>query len=191
MAPSFSGDGTRIAFTAWAWPGGTSRWSVLLYDNVTKKLIDLPKLNGESSDQRMPALSGDGRRLAYASNIKGGVGLTDIYLYDMNAKKVVAVPGLNSKNADYQPALSGDGRLVAFSSDRGGGAGGDIYLYDRVDRVFLPLPGLNSDAHEQSPSAFPRRAFFDVRFRTARRLGRSRQLSLRSANAKTLANAGV
>ena len=132
MTPSFSGDGTRIAFMAWAWPGGSSRWSVLLYDNVGKKLVDLPKLNGETSDQRMPALSSDGRWLAYASNIKGGVGLTDIYFYDLQDKKIVAVPELNSQNIDMQPTLSGDGRLVAFSSDRPGGAGGrDIYLFDR------------------------------------------------------------
>lgn len=153
MAPSFSGDGTLMAFTAWAWPGGSSRWSVLLYDTAGKKLVDLPRLNGETSDQRMPALSGDGKWLAYASNIKGGVGLTDIYLYDVQGKKVIALPGMNWKGLDIQPTLNGDGRLIAFSSDRPGGAGGrDIYLYDRVDKKLLPLGGLNSDAPEQSPS---------------------------------------
>src|SRR5579862_1874009 len=54
MAPSFSADGKLVAFTAWAWPGLSSRWGVLLYDTSAKKLIHLPKLNGETSDQRMP-----------------------------------------------------------------------------------------------------------------------------------------
>jgi Tol biopolymer transport system component len=153
MAPSVSGDGKRVAFTAWAWPGGSTRWSVLLYDTAAGKLVDLPRLNGETSDQRMPALSGDGRFLAYASNAKGGVGLTDVYMYDLGAMKRVPLPGMNSTGMDVQPALGGDGRLVAFSSDRPGGPGGrDIHLYDREGGAFLPLPGLNADAHEQSPS---------------------------------------
>jgi Tol biopolymer transport system component len=153
MAPSFSGDGKLVGFTAWAWPGLSSRWGVLLYDTSLKKLVDLPKLNSDASDQRMPALSGDGRFLAYTSNAKGGAGLTDIYLYDLKDKKTIALPEMNSKGLDIQPALNGDARLVAFSSDRPGGAGGrDIYLFDRLDKKFLPLAGLNSDAHEQSPS---------------------------------------
>lgn len=153
MAPSFSGDGKLMAFTAWAWPGLSTRWGVLLYDTTAKKLVDLPKLNGETSDQRMPALSGDGRWLAYASNLKGGVGLTDIYLYDLKEMKTVALPEMNSKNMDIQPALSNDARWIAFISDRRGGAGGrDVYLFDRADKKLLPLPGLNSDAPEQSPS---------------------------------------
>jgi tricorn protease-like protein len=153
MTPSLSGDGKLVAFSAWAQPGGSPRWGVYLHDVTAGKLVELPKLNGETSDQRMPALSGDGRFLAYTSNARGGAGLLDVYLYDLGAKKVVALPEMNSASTDMQPSLSGDGRLVAFTSDRPGGKGGrDIYLYDRADKKFLPLPGLNTEAHEQSPS---------------------------------------
>jgi hypothetical protein len=153
MTPSLTGDGKRIAFSAWNRPGGTPRWGVYLYDTGGKKIIDLPGLNGAVFDQRMPAFSGDGKFLAYACNAKNGVGLTDIFLYDLSDKKVLPLPEMNSKNMDIQPALSGDGRLVAFSSDRPGGQGGrDIYLFDRIDKKFLPLPGLNSPGPEQSPS---------------------------------------
>jgi Tol biopolymer transport system component len=153
MAPTVAADGKLLAFTAWAWPGTSGRWTVLAYDVPGKKVIELPKLNRESFDQRMPALSADGRFLAYASNARGGVGLTDIYLYDLKEKTPIELPEMNSKQMDIQPALSGDGRLIAFVSDRPGGAGGrDIYLYDRVDKKFLPLPGVNSPAPEQSPS---------------------------------------
>jgi tricorn protease-like protein len=156
MGPSFSGDGKLLAFSAWARPGASSRWGVFLYDVAGKKFIDLPKLHRENSDQRMPALSSDGKFLAYASNAKGGMGATDVYLYDIAAKKVIALPEMNSKNLDIQPSLNGDGRLIAFSSDRPGGAGSrDIYLYDRQGKKFLPLPGLNSIAAEQSPSLSP------------------------------------
>lgn len=153
MTPSFSGDGNHIAFSAWNRPGGTPRWGVYLYDIPGKKFVDLPKLNAETIDQRMPVLSSDGKLLAYASNAKGGVGLTDICLYEVDGKKLITLPEMNSKSSEIQPSLSGDGRLIAFSSDREGGEGGrDIYLYDRVDRKFLPLPSLNSANHEQSPS---------------------------------------
>ncbi len=153
MGATQSADGQLVAFTAWAWPGASIRWNVLLYDTTAKKVLDLPKLNGEAFDQRMPALSADGRFLAYASNAKPGVGLTDIYLYDLKEKTVMALPEMNSKSADLQPALSGDGRLIAFASDRPGGVGSrDIYLYDRAAKKFLPLPGANSLAAEQSPS---------------------------------------
>lgn len=153
MGASLSGDGKVVAYSAWARPGSTTRWGVFLYDIVAKKTLDLPKLNREKFDQRMPALSGDGRWLAYASNAPGGVGATDIYLYDLAGRQRVGIPEMNSKNLDMQPVLNGDGRLVAFSSDRPGGAGGrDIYLFDRAEKKFLPLPGLNSPEHEQSPS---------------------------------------
>ncbi|MSQ96287.1 MAG: hypothetical protein EXR98_17280 [Gemmataceae bacterium] len=153
MSATLSADGKLLAFAAWAWPGTSGRWNCFLYDVPGKKVLDLPKLNRESFDQRMPAISADGHFLAYVSNAKGGVGLTDIYLYDLKEKTTIALPEMNSKSTDFQPALSGDGRLIAFASDRPGGVGNrDIYLHDRVDKKFLPLTGVNSIAAEQSPS---------------------------------------
>jgi Tol biopolymer transport system component len=153
MTPSLTRDGKRVAYSAWAQPGGTPRWGVYLYDLTAKKLVDLPRLNGETTDQRQCALSADGRFLAYVSHGRGGVGLTDVWMYDLKKKQVLALREMNSKNTDMQPSLSGDGRLIAFTSNRPGGKGGrDIYLYDRVKKAFLTLPGLNSVAHDQSPS---------------------------------------
>lgn len=153
MTPSLTGDGKRVAYSAWAQPGGTPRWGAYLYDLAAKKLVDLPGLNGETTDQRQCALSADGRFLAHASHGRGGVGLTDVWMYDLEEKRAVALRGMNSKRTDMQPSLSGDGRLVAFTSDRPGGKGGrDVYLFDRVKKTFLPLHDLNSIAHDQSPS---------------------------------------
>jgi Tol biopolymer transport system component len=156
LRPSLTGDGKRLAFSAWNRPGSGTRWNVLLYDVAAKKFLDLPKLSRPGADTRMPALSGDGRWLACVRQVKSGAGHTDVLLYDRKAGKVVDVPKLNSTHMDVEPALSHDGRLIAFVSDRPGGEGGrDVYLFDRVAGKYLPLPGLNSAAHEQSPSLSP------------------------------------
>jgi Tol biopolymer transport system component len=157
MGPSLSGTGGLVAFAAWNRPKAVGQgWNVFLYDIAAKKLLDLPDLNTQMFNDRMPALSGDGRFVAFTSNRKGGAGLTDVYLYDRTESKLVALPEMNSKHMDIEPSLNGDGNLLAFVSDRPGGRGGrDIYLFDRTAHKLLPLPGLNSEAHEQSPALSP------------------------------------
>lgn len=154
VGPTTTGDGNLIAFAGWNRPGGPGTgYHIFLFDKAAKKLIDLPGLNSPAFDDRMPALSGDGRYLAFTSTRKGGAGLTDIYLYDRKETKLLDVPGLNSKFTELEPALNADGRLIAFAAERPEGQGGrDIYLFDRVMGKYLPLPGLNSESHEVSPS---------------------------------------
>jgi Tol biopolymer transport system component len=150
---SMGGGGKLVAFAAWRHPESDGRWDVLLYDVDGKRRLPLPGLNSQPLDERMPALSADGRVLAYCSNDKAGLGATDIFCYDIAAGQPLYDERLNSSRADIEPSLSADGNLVAFVSDRRGGEGGrDIYLYDRAAREFVSLPGLNSVAHEQSPS---------------------------------------
>jgi Tol biopolymer transport system component len=156
LGAALSGDGKLLAFSAWARPGAPGRWDVLLYDVTARKLAELPGVSTARYDERMPALSGDGRFLAYATNDRAGKGATDVFLFDRQEGKVQTLPELNSENMDGEPSLSADGRLIAFISDRAGGAGGrDVYLFDRDKKALLPLPGLNSAAHEQSPSLSP------------------------------------
>ncbi len=157
LGPSISGDGNLIAFAAWNRPGGPGPgWHVFLYDKSAKKLADLPGLNSQVFDDRLPALSFDGRFLAFASNRKGGAGLTDIYLYDRKQAKLLALPEVNTKLTELEPSLNADGSLLAFASERPGGTGGrDIYVFDRTAGKYLPLPGLNTPAHEYSPALSP------------------------------------
>jgi len=155
--PSITGDGKWLAFAAWNRPGSTGAgWQICFFDVAGKKFADLPNLSAATADERMPAISGDGRFIAFATNRKGGVGLTDICLYDRQNGKLDPLPAVNSKHMDAEPSLGGDGNLLAFASDRLGGSGGrDIYLFDRTAGKFLTLPGLNSPAHEFSPALSP------------------------------------
>lgn len=151
--PALSGDGLVLVFAAWDRAGFSQRWDIVGYDVKAKKLLDLPKLNTQKYDERMPCLSGDGRVLAFTSNAAGGAGLTDVYLYERAQPKVTALAEMNSPGADITPSLNEDGSLICFVSDRPGGPGGrDLYLYDRAARKFLDLPGLNSVGHEQTPA---------------------------------------
>jgi Tol biopolymer transport system component len=154
LMPSVSSDGNLIAFAGWNRPGGPGPgYHVFLYDRPAKKLVDLPGLNSQAFDDRQPALSGDGRFLAFVSNRKGGAGLTDLYLYDRKESKLASVPELNSKYTELEPSLNADGSLIAFTSERPDGAGGrDIYLFDRMAGKYLSLPNLNTASHEYSPS---------------------------------------
>jgi Tol biopolymer transport system component len=170
LHPSLSGDGKWLIFAGWNRPGATQRWDLALYDVMGKKFQDLPGCNTPKFDERMPCFSGDGRVLAFTSNSKDGVGLSDIYLYDREASKILAVPEMNSPHMEITPSLNADGTLVAFVSDRPGGQGGrDIYLFDRKARKLVPLPGLNSVAHEQTPSLSPDGRF--IAFVSERRSG--------------------
>ena len=157
MAPSISSDGHLIAFEAWNRPGSAGRWDVMLYDHSAKKLLDTPNLNSSPGDERKPALSRDGRWIAFTTNASDGAGQTDIRLYDRKTGQILMLPKLNSPHTDTEPSLSADGRLIAFVSnrpmnDRLAAGTRDIYLYDRASERLLPLPGLNSPGQEQSPS---------------------------------------
>ncbi len=153
MSPSISADGKLLAFAAWNKPGASARWDLFLFDLTAKKFVELPGLNTQSHDERMPALSGDGNWLAFVTNKPGGAGGNDVWLLDRSSNQIQALRELNSPRSEVDPSLSREGGLVAFSSDRPGGLGGrDVYAFDRKVHKLLPLPGLNSVAHEQSPS---------------------------------------
>ena len=156
LHPSVNAEGTIIAYASWDKPGSSQRWDLQLYDLAGQKFLELPGLNAPKFDERMPALSADGRWVAYVSNRKENVGGADVWLYDRQASKVVALPEINSPFAELTPSLNADGNLIAFASDKPEGQGGrDIYLYDRAKKSFVPLPGVNSVANEQSPCLSP------------------------------------
>ena len=165
---ALSGDGRTLAFAAWNRPGSSNRWDIVTFD-IARGQQQLTPWNLPASDERMPALSGNGGLLAYVTNATE-TGSTDICLWDQMAGKEIPLPHLNTLSREVEPTLSADGRLMAFVSDRPGGSGArDIYLYDRTSENMIALPGLNSVAHEQMPSLSPDGRF--LAFISERRAG--------------------
>lgn len=92
-----------------------------------------PVLTGPSEldsrfNDEQPALSGNGRYLAFVSNREGTRG---IWLYDLRDKRFVILPRLNRRDAiGESPSLSYTGRYIVYvASDS---ARPEIELYDRA-----------------------------------------------------------
>lgn len=84
-------------------------------------------LNSHYTDEQ-PALSGNGRLLAFVSNRDGR---NQILLYDLQQKRFVDLPGLNKSNAIAQnPSLSQTGRYLVYLSSSQGRP--EVELYDRA-----------------------------------------------------------
>jgi Tol biopolymer transport system component len=86
-----------------------------------------PDLESRFNDEQ-PALSGDGRFLAFVSNREG---TRSIWLYDLRDRRFIPLPGLNRRDAIAEsPSLSSTGRYLAYlASDT---ARPEIELYDRA-----------------------------------------------------------
>lgn len=86
-------------------------------------------------NDEQPALSGDGRFLAFTSNRDGSRG---IVLYDLRQRQFVNLPRLNRRDAIAEsPSLSYTGRYIAYiASDR---ARPEVELYDRATQQIQVL----------------------------------------------------
>ena len=161
-APAISADGAVIAFYAWAndlVPNDTNAvQDAFVYDQATGTITRVSvgpngiQANGRSGDPRgvaHPALSGDGRFVAFsseASNLVPGDGnrTADVFLRDRATGEMFrisqAAGGVDADGASTDPALSLDGNLIAYRSTATNldptipalPAAGQIYLYDRV-----------------------------------------------------------
>jgi outer membrane protein assembly factor BamB/Tol biopolymer transport system component len=138
-APSLSGDGRHVAFLLGGPdPNETIRLQVFAFDRGTGLLerVSVAGAGGPANGSSFaPAISADGRRVAYesdASDLVGGDvdGARDVFLRDRWAGTTTRVSAGPAAGA----AISADGRDVAFSSTVSGLAAWDA---NREEDVFV------------------------------------------------------
>jgi Tol biopolymer transport system component len=129
-----SADGRYVAFGSNATdllPGGNAGGGIFVRD-LQAGVTELAVTEGYG-----PALSRDGRYIAYLSLGSGGLG-TNVHIFDRQARttELVSVDrsGRRSSGHASQPTISDDGRFVSFTSQAAGLVGGDG---NQADDVFL------------------------------------------------------
>ena len=172
-----SADGRYVAFDSQATNlvgGDTNAASdVFLHDRQTGVTERVSLTSGGAQgngDSRSPALSPDGRYVAFSSgatNLVAGDtnGVDDVFVRDRQAGSTervsISTAGAQGSAVSTAPAVSSDGRYVAFSSsspefvagDTNGKA--DVFIRDRLngttERVSLTSDGMQSPDSSNSP----------------------------------------
>ncbi|NLK85166.1 MAG: Tol-Pal system beta propeller repeat protein TolB [Aeromonadales bacterium] len=116
MTPSWSPDGTRLAYVSFE--KGTP--AIFVQDIKSHKRTKLASFTGLNSS---PAWSPDGTKIAMTLSKDGQ---PDIYYFDLTTSKFVRVTA--NRAIDTEPTWSSDSRALYFTSERGGKA--QIYKFD-------------------------------------------------------------
>ncbi len=104
-----------------------------------------------------PTISKDGKRLFYASDMRGSYGKYDIYVSDLMVDGTFSRPynlgtKVNTKSNDLYPSIGDDGMLVFASDGREGQGGLDLYVVEvEHNRLGLAVnlgDAINSDKDE-------------------------------------------
>jgi len=113
-------DGKQVLYTDGSWGEG-SLWRVRLSPGAK------PDLVYSTSDKFMtPAISRDGRRIAFAAS---RIDREETWQKSLSDAGAAASPVLSSTRADLNPQYSPDGRYIAFHSTRTGAS--DIWIADK------------------------------------------------------------
>jgi hypothetical protein len=148
-----SADGRYVAFQSFAdnlVPGDNNGFGdVFVHDRqtgATERVNVATNGSPGNSGAGLPAISADGRYVAFVSNSSNLVAdddndPTDIFVHDRQADTTervsVANGGIQANNSSFGPAISADGRHVAFTSQATNLVAGDtngvqdIFVHDR------------------------------------------------------------
>jgi len=156
--PAISADGRYVAFQSYAFnlvPGDTNGADVFVHDRqtgVTERVSVNSAGNQANSDSWSPAISADGRYVAFdsgASNLVAGDTnyALDVFVHDRQTgvTQRVSVDSAGNQGNDYSwsefPTISADGRYVAFQSHAFNLVPGDtndasdVFVHDRLTGV--------------------------------------------------------
>jgi Tol biopolymer transport system component len=176
--PAISDDGRIVAFESTAPDlvrGDENGFKdVFVHDRVTSRTsrvsVGSAGVEGDADSHR-PAVSADGRFVAFvsdASNLVGGDGddFEDVFVHDRatGRTRIVSISsaGVKSDNGAFDPSISDDGRFVAFSSSSSNLVKGDekgysdVFVHDRqrakTTRVSVSSAGREAKGASSSPS---------------------------------------
>lgn len=152
--PSWSPDGTRIAFTSTR--DGASRVYVMNADGTGVR-----RLTNDARPGFEPTWSPDGTRVAYA-HAPNETSDIDIWVQDASDPSIPPVPITSGAYVDRTPVWSPGGRTIAFSSDRGNPGGPlTVWLVDVDGSSPRELVGTVSGYPDWSPDGA--RVVFSIR----------------------------
>ena len=120
--PSFSADGTRIAFVSnhnLTGSNADGNGEIFLYNTITNTITQITNTMTPGEHNEFPSMNGDGTRIAFQanSNLTGGNadGSLEIFLYDTTTSTFTQVS--NDTVGAIGPSISDDGTRIAFSSN--------------------------------------------------------------------------
>ena len=112
-----SGDGRRVAYNAFTRAGGEGRrLQVFVFDRSTRRTVLVSVLGAGqklASEAWEPALSHDGRQIAFAATTRAG-GRARVYVRDLARGVASPVSGPGAGFAS-EPTIAGDGSRVVYS----------------------------------------------------------------------------
>ncbi|MEX0313086.1 MAG: hypothetical protein AB3N18_02840 [Allomuricauda sp.] len=120
-------------------------------ENINGKWSNITKLKvcPKYASAKHPTVSEDGKRLFFASNMKGSYGKYDIYVADINADGSLGVsknlgPKVNTKEDELYPNIYNSTLLFFASEGRDGFGGLDLYATQVSYNKLTPAVNLGS-----------------------------------------------
>jgi len=157
--PSISADGHYVAFVSDATnlvsDDTNGKRDIFIHDRqtgLTRRVSAVPYEQGDDSGYIPPALSADGRYVAY--------GMGAIFVFDcqtgITEHVSVGLGGVQANGASYSPSISADGRYVAYGSSATNLVSDDtnnvldIFVFDRqtlqTERVSVDSSGVEANS---------------------------------------------
>ena len=134
LSPSFSPDGTKIAYTRYLNRRISGKGNLTVQDLYIRNIKSGKEIlvSGGAGQNSGATWSPDGKFVAFTYS---GAGNPDIYLYDVDKNE--SQPLVNDTGLDVEPSFSPDGKFLVFSSSKTGNP--ELYKMDLETKLMTRL----------------------------------------------------